>query len=286
MEDTSPPNRFSEPTIYPWGRIVLFILALVFIEIIYGTAEYGFTVGASEMDALVGVILSVYLVWLVYNINLKFTHAVLLVWISLFVIRFLNNMIEGYFFTDVYSGLADIAVEAGYAAIFTVFTSIAIGVVYLFPRPRESLTNNLKMIFSKGTSAGWVLRILLAGPIFFGVYFAFGMIVSPFVYPYYNDPSLGLKIPSFSVMIPVEIARGIIYGLVLLPLIASMRFGKLSTFLCVSMMLFIPGALLPLIQAPLPSAIIPYHIAEILGDSLVFGYLLIWLFGFKLKKNP
>lgn len=278
MEEGSPVNRYSEPGLYPWGRIVLFILALVVIEVVLGTAEYGFTVGASEIDALVGVILAVYLIWLVHSLDLKFSHVILLVWLNLFVIRFLNNIIEGYFFTDVYTNVSDLAVSLGYAALFSVLTALSTAMVFMFPRPRNSLTENLRKRFSKGSTGGWILRLVLAGPIYFAVYFAFGMIVSPFVYPYYSDPALGLKIPAFSIMIPVEIARGIIYGLVLLPLIVSLRFGKLNKFVCVSMMLFIPGALIPLIQAPLPAAIIPYHIAEILGDSLVFGYILMWLY--------
>lgn len=278
MEQGPPVNRFSEPGIYPWGRIVLFILALVLIEVVMGAAEYGFTVGASEIDALVGVILSAYLIWLIHSLNLKFTHLVLLVWLNLFTIRFLNNIIEGYFFSDVFAGPSDLAVSLGYAALFSVLTAVAAAIVFLFPRPRRNLLQNLGERISEGSAGGWILRLVLAGPLFFVIYFGFGMLVSPFVYPYYTDPSLGLKIPSFSVMVPVEIARGIIYGLVLLPLMVSLRFGKLNVFICVSMMLFVPGALLPLIQSPLPAQIIPYHILEILGDSLVFSYILMWLF--------
>lgn len=278
MEHGPPLNRYSEPGIYPWGRVVLFILALVLIEVVMGAAEYGFTVGASEIDALVGVILSVYLIWLVHSLDLKLSHTIFLVWINLLTIRFVNNIIEGYFFSSVFSSLSDVAVSIGYAALFSVLTAVATAIVFLFPRPSNSVVDNLRERLSTGSTGGWALRMILAGPLYFLVYFAFGMMVSPFVYPYYSDPALGLKIPAFTVMIPVEIARGIIYGLVLLPLIASLRFGKLNTFVCVSMMLFIAGALLPLIQSPLPPQIVPYHIVEILGDSLVFGYLLMWLF--------
>lgn len=278
MEESSPPNRYAQPEIFPWGRIVIFIVILVLIEITYGSLETGFTVGASEVDAIVGVTLSVFLAWLVPNLNLKLSHAIGLIWLNLFIVRFLSNFIEGYFFTDVYSSLSDLAVSTLYAGIFTALSSVAIVLVYFFPRPRESLVDNLKAILSSGTRAGWVVRILATGPIFLAVYFAFGMAVSPFVYPYYSDPSYGLKIPPLSTMLPVEIARGIIFGLILLPLVASMRFGRISTFVSVSMMLFVPGALMPLLQAPMPQAIIPYHLAEILGDSLVFGYILTWLY--------
>lgn len=267
-----------EPELFPWGRLAVFMIIVIFIEVVLGTAEYGFAVTASEVDVLVGAILAVYLFWLTYNVNLRLSHTILLVWLNLFVIRFLNNIIEGYFFTDVYGGLGDLMVSLGYAALFSVFTALAVSLVYLFPRPRESVAANLKSTFARASMPSWIGRIILAGPMYFVIYFAFGMMVSPFITQYYNDPSLGLKIPSFSVMIPVELIRGIIFGLVLLPLLASMRFGRLNTFISISMMLFIPGALLPLIQSPLPAQILPFHIVEILGDSLVFTLGLMWLF--------
>lgn len=278
MEEPSPPNRYAQPEIFPWGRIILFIVVLIFIEVVYGSLEYGFTVGASEVDAIVGATLSVYLVWLVHSLNLKISHAIAVVWLNLFVIRFLSNFIEGYFFTDVFSNLGNLVLTTLYAGLFTALSSIAIVLVYFFPRPRKSLSENLRTMFSRDSATAWIIRILAAGPLFLAVYFAFGMMVSPFVYQYYSDPSLGLKIPPFSLMIPVEIVRGIIYGLVLLPLLASVRFGRLNSFICASMMLFVPGALLPLLKSPLPAPIIPFHLVELLADSLVFGLIITWLF--------
>ena len=45
-------------------------------------------------------------------------------------------------------------------------------------------------------------------------------------------------------------------------------------------MLFIPGALLPLLNnQELPQEIIPYHLVEILADSIVYGFTLSFILG-------
>ncbi len=278
MEDGQPVNRYSEPGIYPWGRIVIFIFSMIIIQVVVRGLEYSFSITATEEDILIAVLLSAYLIWLANSLNLKFSHAILLVGIEILVIMFLNNLVEGYFFTDAASTATAMALSLAYALVFSILTAIATAFVYFQPHPSFDLWDNLKARLSMGSKAGWVLRVLLTGPIFLAVYFLFGLLVSPFVTPIYNDPSMGLKIPSFSVMIPVEIARGLIYGAVLLPLMASFRYEKLYSYITVSMMLFVVGGLVPLIGAPLPAAIIPYHIVEILGDSLVFGYILMWLY--------
>lgn len=279
MPESPPVNRYSEPGLYPWGRIILFIFAMVIIQVVVrGLEYYSFTIPATEVDILIAVILSVYILWLANSLNLKVSHAIMLVGIEILVVMFLNNLIEGYFFTDLFASASELATSIGFALLFSALTALATVIVYFLPHPSFSLWENMKERLSTGSSAGWILRILVTGPVFFGVYFLFGALISPFVTPYYNDPSLGLKIPPFSLMIPVEIIRGLIYGIVLLPLLASLRFERLYSFITVSMTLFVVGGLVPLIDAPLPAVIIPYHLVEILGDSLVFGYILMWLY--------
>ncbi len=278
MTESPPLNRYSEPEIYPWGRTLIFILVIFLIQVVVRGAEYGFTVAATEADALIAAVLSVYLLWLTNNLNLKPAHAIMLIGLEVLVVMFLNNFIEGYFFTDLFKQPSEIAVSIGFSVVFSILLALATVIVYFLPRTERDLIENIREKLSTSSRLGWVVRLVMTGPLFLAVYFVFGMIVSPFVTPFYNDPSLGLNIPPFSIIIPVEIIRGIIYGVVLLPLLVSLRFGRLYSFITVSMMLFVVGALVPLIDAPLPAAIIPYHIVEILCDSLVFGYILVWLY--------
>jgi len=70
---------------------------------------------------------------------------------------------------------------------------------------------------------------------------------------------------------------------VLLPVIAALRGGKWTAFLALVLMLFVPGAFIPLIAAgaasSLPAPIIPFHLLEILADSIVYGFALSRILG-------
>jgi len=128
---------------------------------------------------------------------------------------------------------------------------------------------------SRRKSSAWILRIATGSLAYFPIYFFFGMLITPFVLPYYNNSSFGLRIPSFAVLIPVELFRGFVYTLTVLPLLATLAGGRTTRFAALASMLYIPGGLIPLLgNATLPAPIIPFHGVEILADSIVYGLLL------------
>ena len=83
------------------------------------------------------------------------------------------------------------------------------------------------------------------------IYYMFGMIVAPFVLPYYNNPELGLNlvVPSVGVILPLEIGRGLLYALTLFPLIAVLRGGYWSKVLWVGLTISVLGPWVPMLQA-------------------------------------
>jgi hypothetical protein len=117
---------------------------------------------------------------------------------------------------------------------------------------------------------------------YFPVYFFFGALISPFVVPYYTNPSSGLKIPSFTVLIPLELLRGFLYVISLLSLFATIRASRRTVFAIIASFLYVPGALVPLmVPHSLPAEILPFHLVEILADSIVYGAVITWLLGRK-----
>jgi hypothetical protein len=101
------------------------------------------------------------------------------------------------------------------------------------------------------------------------------MLVSPIVIPYYRGPSFGLVVPPFTVIIPLEIVRGLMYVACLLPIAAAVGSDRRTMATALTGMLFIPGALMPLLaDQGLPTPIIPFHLVEIFADSAVYGYVL------------
>ena len=101
------------------------------------------------------------------------------------------------------------------------------------------------------------------------------MLISPFIMPYYSDPSLGLKIPSFAVMIPVELFRAFLYVITMLGIFSTVRVKRWTMAAIVGLILYVPGGLVPLmVQHTLPPQIAPFHMIEIFADSIVYGIVL------------
>lgn len=269
---------------FSWPRVTAFGLSMILIEFFYTSLTSGISIDTLALDAEIGVLLAAFLLWLVYNLKLRPLHVLILVWLLIFVVRYFNNMIEGYFFTDVFSSLLEFGMAILTSLLMAFLIAVATGFILLHPEINDSIWKRSREMLSRRKARDWILRIAVASPLFFLVYFIFGIAVSPFVYPYYSDPTLGLKIPSFSVMIPVELLRGLIFTLALVPLIVAVGTGKLYVFIATSMMLYIAGSLIPLIESPLPSQILPFHLVELLADSLVFGLILTWLFTPPMEK--
>jgi hypothetical protein len=219
-----------------------------------------------------GAILTGFLAWLVPKIRLSRWSLTLLVWLELLVVEFLNNYVEGYFFTTRYSNPAVLAQSVVSALISSVI--IATAAAILLGYGILGITASLRKHLSTRTGRSWILRIVVGSVAYFPIYFFFGMLIAPFVLPYYSNPSYGLRIPSFAVMIPVELFRGFVYTLVLLPLLAAVVGGRSTKFIALAAMLYIPGFIAVLGNTAIPAQIIPFHGVEILADSIVYGLVL------------
>ncbi len=130
----------------------------------------------------------------------------------------------------------------------------------------------------------WALRFGLAALSYLPIYFAFGMIVAPFVLPYYNNPDLGLNLvePGFGVILPLEIGRGLLYALTMFPLIAVLRGGIWSRTFWIGLTIAVLGSWVPMLQAPgWPLVLRMAHGLEITADAFVQGVVLTWLLATK-----
>jgi len=221
---------------------------------------------------LSGAILTGFLVWLVPKIRLSRWSLIILIWLELLVVEFINNYIEGYFFTTRYGNPAVLVQSVASALISSVITGTAAAL--LLGYGISGITASLKKHLSTRTGRSWILRIVVGSVAYFPIYFFFGMLIAPFVLPYYSNPLYGLRIPSFAVMIPVELFRGFVYTLVLLPLMATVVGGRITKFIALAAVLYIPGFIAVLGNTAIPAQIIPFHGVEILADSIVYGLVL------------
>jgi hypothetical protein len=261
-----------------WATAAMLSLSYTAIDAARKLLFESLSLSEAAFTLLGGLALGLYLVWLQDRVELRRSSLTLLLWVNLFIVGSFNNMLEGYFFTNVFDSTDMLVMGAAVMLVSSGLQAMAAG--YVLQPGERSLRASFNQHMEKRSTGEWVKRLAAGSLAYFPVYFFFGMLVSPFVIPYYSDPSLGLVVPPFSVIIPLEIVRGLLYVAVLLPLVACLNGDTRGSSMAIAGMLFIPGALLPLLgDQGLPAPIIPFHLVEILADSMVYGYLLARLLG-------
>jgi hypothetical protein len=268
-------------------KTVSILLVVWAIDVFGNLLVHGIQVTPANLvyDFVSSLAMAVFLAWLVPLIRLKLASVALILWAELFAVEYMINYIEALFFTTMYAGLADFGVALLRAAVVSGVVAAVAAFLFGSRGGTVGLGASLRDYLSTRTRRSWAVRIVVAGLIYFPVYFFFGMLVTPFVLPYYNNPAYGLRIPSFGVMVPVEILRGFLFALVLLPLMASLGGGRNTKFAALAAMLYIPGGFVALVgNTLLPPQIVPFHGTEILADSIVYGYALSRILQAKAKS--
>jgi hypothetical protein len=189
------------------------------------------------------------------------------------------NFLEGFFFTTVVTG--------GYANIFVTTASGSAGLAILLAllyRPaaeERTLASSAAGVLRRRSRWAWLWRIAAAGVLFALVYVTIGALIAPLVLPFYTDSSLNLLVPDFwRVIVPLQLVRGLLFTLTILPLLWTLRGSRWALALWVGLALAALIGWAPMIQAsfmsPLQRTI---HGLEITVDSALYGLGAAWLLG-------
>lgn len=225
-----------------------------------------------------GILVAILFAWMLPRTRLRTVDRIILVWLVVFVVQQFNNMVEGYFFTNLYPSVSPFVGAVFLSLLTTLAQGIMAGLLFVPEIQDGNLVSELSSYFKERTPASWAWRIAAASVMYFPIYFIFGALISPFIIPYYTDPSLGLRLPPFTVIIPLELFRGFLYVMSLLPVVAVIRATRRSLLAIIASILYVPGALLPLMsQQSLPAGIVPFHLIEILADSILYGAAITYL---------
>ena len=141
---------------------------------------------------IAGVLMGLTLGPLGTRLNLPLSGRACLWLLLLLVLNGLINMIEAFFFTTIpHAQLASSLAILAFGQF-----AVALLLTLLF-RPQQTgpgLLARLRETLAQRTAASWAWRFGLAALSYLPIYFAFGMIVAPFVLPYYDNPDLGLNL--------------------------------------------------------------------------------------------
>jgi hypothetical protein len=190
----------------------------------------------------------------------------------------LINMVEAVFFTTI--PLTQLASSFAVLAFGQIAMAVLLTLLFRPQQTGPGLLTRLRETLAQRTGVSWAWRFGLAALAYLPIYYMFGMMVAPFVLPYYDNPDLGLKltVPGISVILPLEIGRGLLYVLTLFPLIAVLRAGVWSRAFWVGLTIAVLGCWVPMLQAVgWPLVLKVAHGLEITADGFVQGFVLAWL---------
>lgn len=170
------------------------------------------------------------------------------------------------------------------AAVFVVLPPAllcGLALSYLLARtgPQMSAVEKTRSFFAAHSPLSWTARFALAILSFAVAYFLFGMIVAPFVVPFYRAGVLGLTLPPFSVILPVLFVRSILFLLACLPFLILWTRSRASLILSLGIGFWFLTGLFGLLQVFFwPPVMRIAHSLEIGADSFAYAAALVFLF--------
>jgi hypothetical protein len=201
------------------------------------------------------------------------SRFIILLW---FVFAWLgiNNPIEASIFTTL-GGTPAMVVSM---LLVSIFVAGAVGLLFGNQDRQNSFFVAARRFFDHRAGTQWAFRLLLAVLAFPVVYFLFGMPVGLMVGKFYQDQSFDLHLPSLGVVIGVQLVRGLIALLAVLPILIVWPASRWRFAWTFGLSLFVVAGLYGLLQAYwMPWTLRSIHTVELFLDSMVYAWLVTGL---------
>jgi hypothetical protein len=158
--------------------------------------------------------------------------------------------------------------------------SLAAVLARLFrPRDRGDSFRSLTRRFFAGRAAGeWLWRLAAALCAFPLIYWTFGLMIAPFVRPYYEQGQFGLALPSAGAIVLVQFLRSALFLAATLPILITTAGPRRHLILTLGLAFYVLVGLYGLVQTYwLAPTLLILHNLEIFTDSMVYALALALL---------
>ncbi len=273
--------------------ITMLILRIIIGGLLSGAVLIGFhtllsnnqrSSGLSAQSIIVGVISGLLYVAIMAPLARQASYRpfprFLAIFIPLYITGTLTDLIEAYFYTTLLTPFRLIAALILEGIPILVIAGI---IVWLIPASEEARgAPSFSEVMRERSFFSWLWRIVAAGVPYALIYLFFAALVTPIEHAYYNDPafiaSLHTRVPSTTVTIILEAARGILFVIAQFPVIAVLRKSRWTTGLYIGLMGAVIEGWIPLLgMITWPVMMRVGNFLELTGDA--FGRaLLIALF--------
>jgi hypothetical protein len=244
-----------------------------------------------EMSALMPrlfltlVIISILLGECFKGLYRHYWQRLLSIWLCNYLLYYLLNLLDGLLFSPLPNMSTGILSNI-FPALFMAAVTAWLWKPGAGDAPEDGVVRNY---FASRKAGQWAWRLAVAWLVYPPIYYLMGRAVGPFVQHYYEDPSLGLGLtmpPSLEVLMGMQVLRGALFLIAVLPIIFPWRESQGGLWLWVGMVIFIQIAGQGIFQASwLPVGLRIPHSLELLADSLLQAGVYALLLYYPLKMS-
>ena len=179
-----------------------------------------------------------------------------------------NTPIEAAIFTNL-GGMATIPV---FSILPCLLFAAAMALLFKPIDEGDSFLANVKRFFEGRTAGEWAWRIVAAVCAFPLVYWTFGLMIAPFVRPYYEQGQFGLALPSAGVIVLVQFLRSVLFLAAALPILIAGSAPRRHLIAALGLAFYVLVGLFGMIQTYwLAPTLLVLHNLEIFTDSMVYA---------------
>ena len=246
------------------STLVLFLLDYFFNnEVIYGINVF---IWKLLSDLLIVLLLTYYIL----NSSLRGFKLAVAVFVILFIIGNFNIIIEAYIFNVTTRKETSIQILHGFIIAF-IASPIFININNKWKGKTDTIFFKKRSVFS------WIWRIVVGIFLYLFLYLTAGFILQatyPELLDFYKD-----KIPPFDLMIGTQFLRGLIFVVVAILILRTLKELKSKKAIFIGLVFAILGGIAPLI---IPNDLMPHnirmgHLFEVGSSNFIYGFILAYL---------
>jgi hypothetical protein len=245
---------------------------------VQGYVTISFAIGSAVTAILYGLTLF----YLNANMPLGRNARFLITWLALYCIQMLMPVLEGIFFSTQFEGGPELIFGALAFGWILVLPAALAGAFLFNPTEVQSFSELKNEYFGRISKTQFAGRFIITSVLWMVIYFIFGTIVAPYVLPYYTEGGVGyeLVLPEIQVILGLQLVRGFILVLLILPMVISTDLDWKHLAVIVAALLYIGGAMaIFLISNQFPLMLRVMHGMEMFADATFAGIAIAYLLG-------
>jgi len=283
VDAPAPRTRFAGP-VWRVGVVVLgYVVATLLVSVIVAPAHpRAMAAVPIGLALLAGLVATAVLAPMSRRLRLATVPRATVLALVAYLLSTVSNDVEAVLFIRASSALVPLT-----GAILALALTVPVAVLFPPEATDRGVGGLLRDTLASRPWWSWAWRLLVASLAWVPVYLFFAALDAPFVHRYYHETGTAFTVPSTSVVMGAELARGVLHALVLGVFVALVARTRRGAWLAAALAFATFNAWLPLLQrTDWPAYLRTANAVEITCDALVYGGLVAVLLTRRRRRDP